>query len=69
MKILESAVENQFKDRIDNADPGFLVMDPIWARLMKVSTYLADVIALVGIMANICSMVKNAYFHFSSCVN
>ena len=38
MKIWERALANHFKDRIDNADPGSLVIDPTWARLMKVST-------------------------------
>ena len=38
MKIWESTLANHFKDRIDNADPGSLVMDPMWARLLKVST-------------------------------
>ena len=38
MKIWESAVANHFKDRMDNADPDSLVMDPMWNRLLKVST-------------------------------
>ena len=39
MKIWESALLNHFEDRIDDADS--LAMDPMWSRLMQVSTTMS----------------------------